>query len=159
MLVHDRTSSDAFVLLNPCPVCGAETALAEIEPHPVHVNLEIHGYESPMRVGQISGRVSPAKANAFSLSNAAGCSLGQSKAVTSCRCLSVYWSRAASNCPHARAEKKCISQTLTQFRKEVTRISGSIIAPRATMRCDLLFGQPTWRPSSQQKGAHDFGGA
>ena len=32
----------AFVL-NPCPVCGAETALAEIEPHPVHVNLEIHG--------------------------------------------------------------------------------------------------------------------
>ena len=29
----------------------------------------------------------------------------------------------------------------------------------ATMRCDLLFAQPTWRPSSQQKGAHDFGGA
>jgi hypothetical protein len=31
-------------LLNPCPVCGAETALAEIEPHPLHVNFEIHGY-------------------------------------------------------------------------------------------------------------------
>ena len=30
--------------LNPCPVCGAETALAEIEPHPLHVNFEIHGY-------------------------------------------------------------------------------------------------------------------
>ena len=35
----------AFVLLNPCPVCGAETALAEIEPHPLHVNFEIRGYE------------------------------------------------------------------------------------------------------------------
>jgi hypothetical protein len=29
---------------NPCPVCGAETDLAEIEPHPLHVNFEIHGY-------------------------------------------------------------------------------------------------------------------
>ncbi len=29
---------------NPCPVCGAETVLAEIEPHPVHVNFEIQGY-------------------------------------------------------------------------------------------------------------------
>ena len=29
---------------NPCPVCGIETALAEIEPHPLHVNFEIHGY-------------------------------------------------------------------------------------------------------------------
>jgi len=30
--------------LNPCPVCGAETALAEIEPHPLHIKFEIHGY-------------------------------------------------------------------------------------------------------------------
>jgi len=30
--------------LNPCPVCGAETTLAEIERHPLHVNFEIHGY-------------------------------------------------------------------------------------------------------------------
>ena len=30
--------------INPCPVCGAETALAEIEPHPLHVNFDIHGY-------------------------------------------------------------------------------------------------------------------
>ena len=30
--------------INPCPVCGIETALAEIEPHPLHVNFEIHGY-------------------------------------------------------------------------------------------------------------------
>ena len=30
--------------LNPCPVCGAETTLAEIEPHPLHANFEIHGY-------------------------------------------------------------------------------------------------------------------
>jgi hypothetical protein len=30
--------------INPCPVCGAETTLAEIEPHPLHANFEIHGY-------------------------------------------------------------------------------------------------------------------
>jgi hypothetical protein len=29
---------------NPCPLCGAETALAEIAPHPLHANCEIHGY-------------------------------------------------------------------------------------------------------------------
>jgi hypothetical protein len=29
---------------NPCPVCGAETALTEIEPHPLHAKFEIHGY-------------------------------------------------------------------------------------------------------------------
>jgi len=29
---------------NPCPVCGVETALAEIAPHPLHINFEIHGY-------------------------------------------------------------------------------------------------------------------
>jgi hypothetical protein len=38
---------DASLMLKPrnlCPVCGAETALAEIEPHPLHANFEIHGY-------------------------------------------------------------------------------------------------------------------
>jgi hypothetical protein len=30
--------------INPCPVCSAETSLAEIEPHPLHANFEIHGY-------------------------------------------------------------------------------------------------------------------
>jgi hypothetical protein len=30
--------------IDPCPVCGAETILAEIEPHPLHNNFEIHGY-------------------------------------------------------------------------------------------------------------------
>ena len=98
---------------------------------------------SSMRAGQISGRAPSFKASAFSLSNAAGCSFGQRKAVTSCLYLSVYWSRAALNFPHACAEEKCISQASTKSRKEVTRISGSIIAPRATMRCGLLFGQPT----------------
>jgi hypothetical protein len=42
-----RAAPDALLALkplNPCPVCGAETALAEIEPHPLHVNFEIHGY-------------------------------------------------------------------------------------------------------------------
>jgi hypothetical protein len=29
---------------DPCPVCGENIALAEIEPHPLHVNFEIHGY-------------------------------------------------------------------------------------------------------------------
>ena len=29
---------------DPCPVCGAETTLTEIEPHPLNVNLEVHGY-------------------------------------------------------------------------------------------------------------------
>jgi hypothetical protein len=38
---------DAWLMLkpkNPCPVCGAETRLAEIEPHPLHLDFEIHGY-------------------------------------------------------------------------------------------------------------------
>jgi hypothetical protein len=30
--------------LHPCPVCGAETALAEIEPHPQHIHFDIYGY-------------------------------------------------------------------------------------------------------------------
>ena len=30
--------------LNSYTVCGAETALAEIEPHPLHVNFQTHGY-------------------------------------------------------------------------------------------------------------------
>jgi hypothetical protein len=29
---------------DPCPVCGAEITLAEIEPHPLHAKFEIHGY-------------------------------------------------------------------------------------------------------------------
>jgi hypothetical protein len=41
---HSAHLSLVLNLLNPCPVCGAESALAEIQPHPVHVNLEIHGY-------------------------------------------------------------------------------------------------------------------
>jgi hypothetical protein len=39
-----QDASLMFEPRNPCPVCGAETALAEIEPHPLHVNFEIHGY-------------------------------------------------------------------------------------------------------------------
>ena len=33
-----------FQPINPCPICGAETTLAEIEPHPLHTKFEIHGY-------------------------------------------------------------------------------------------------------------------
>jgi len=36
-----------------CPVCGSETTLSEIEPHPLHVNFEIHGY--------VCGRCGPVK--------------------------------------------------------------------------------------------------
>ena len=38
---------------NACPVCGAETILAEIEPHPLHAKFEIHGY--------LCGRCGPTK--------------------------------------------------------------------------------------------------
>jgi hypothetical protein len=30
--------------VNPCPVCGIETSLLDIEPHPQHVNFDVHGY-------------------------------------------------------------------------------------------------------------------
>jgi C4-type Zn-finger protein len=39
-----KSKPTIFQPTNPCPVCGAETALAEIAPHPLHVNFEIHGY-------------------------------------------------------------------------------------------------------------------
>src|ERR1700678_4414547 len=44
MHMRFQDTSLTFAQRNPCPVCGAETALAEIEPHPLHVNFEIHGY-------------------------------------------------------------------------------------------------------------------
>jgi hypothetical protein len=39
-----RSQDASLTPSNPCPVCGAETALAVIEPHPLHVNFEVHGY-------------------------------------------------------------------------------------------------------------------
>ena len=48
----------AFALLNPCPVCGAETVLAVTEPHPLHVDFEIHGYEC-RRCGPVKSLVVP----------------------------------------------------------------------------------------------------
>ena len=53
------------------------------------------------------------------------------------------WCPAALSCRRVGAGKKCKSQASPDFREEVTRISGSIIALRATMRCGLLFGLPT----------------
>ena len=53
-----HVAPQAFVQLNPCPVCGAETALAEIEAHPLHVNFEIHGYEC-CRCGPVKSLVVP----------------------------------------------------------------------------------------------------
>jgi hypothetical protein len=42
--MHAEDGSIVFRPVNPCPICGAETALAEIESHPLHCNFEIHGY-------------------------------------------------------------------------------------------------------------------
>jgi hypothetical protein len=67
------------------------------------------------------------------------------KMVSQCQLLSVYWCPAALSCPHVGAGKKCKSQASTSFPKEATRISGSIIAPRAAIRCGLLFGLLTQR--------------
>ena len=39
-----KSKPPLFQPLNPCPVCGAETTLAESEPHPLHAKFEIHGY-------------------------------------------------------------------------------------------------------------------
>ena len=46
MAKHMRFQDASLMLKpgNPCPVCGAETTLAEIEPHPLHLDFEIHGY-------------------------------------------------------------------------------------------------------------------
>ena len=32
------------IVQNPCPICGKETALAVIEPHPTHPETELHTY-------------------------------------------------------------------------------------------------------------------
>jgi hypothetical protein len=42
MRIHE--ASLQFKPRNPCPICGVETALAEVAPHPLHANFEIHGY-------------------------------------------------------------------------------------------------------------------
>jgi hypothetical protein len=46
MRIHDVSLMRKPMLnpSHPCPVCNAETALAEIEPHPLHANFEVHGY-------------------------------------------------------------------------------------------------------------------
>ena len=46
MAKHLRFQAEPRLLnpRNPCPVCGEETVLAEVEPHPLHVKFEIHGY-------------------------------------------------------------------------------------------------------------------
>ena len=31
-------------VLEACPICGKETTLAEVEPHPTHRELELHTY-------------------------------------------------------------------------------------------------------------------
>jgi hypothetical protein len=44
MRISDISPNPMLRPSNPCPVCNGETALAEIEPHPLHANFEIHGY-------------------------------------------------------------------------------------------------------------------
>jgi len=34
-----QTSVLALEPRNPCPICGVETALAEVEPHPLHAKF------------------------------------------------------------------------------------------------------------------------
>ncbi|MBB5047109.1 hypothetical protein HNR60_001861 [Rhodopseudomonas rhenobacensis] len=29
---------------HPCPVCDTPTILAEVAPHPLHANFDVHGY-------------------------------------------------------------------------------------------------------------------
>jgi uncharacterized Zn finger protein len=29
---------------DPCPICGKETTVAEIEPHPTHPEMELHTF-------------------------------------------------------------------------------------------------------------------
>jgi hypothetical protein len=68
-------------------------------------------------------------------------------------------------CPHVGAGKKCKSQASTNSREEVTRMSGSIIALRATTRGGLLSGLPTqwtkgslsWRPHARLITGHEIG--
>ena len=33
------------IVRNPCPICGNETTLAVIEPHPTHPGTELHTYQ------------------------------------------------------------------------------------------------------------------
>jgi C4-type Zn-finger protein len=39
-----HSPNDSIRLKDPCPICGASITLAEIEPHPLQCNFEIHGY-------------------------------------------------------------------------------------------------------------------
>ncbi len=55
-------TSITFGPSDPCPVCGAETALAEIEPHPLHSNFEIHGYRCD-RCGPVKSLVVSRRGN------------------------------------------------------------------------------------------------
>jgi uncharacterized Zn finger protein len=32
------------IIQDPCPICGKETTLAVIEPHPIHPERELHTY-------------------------------------------------------------------------------------------------------------------
>jgi hypothetical protein len=48
--------SREFKSQNPCPVCGGETKLAAVEPHPLHYMFEIHGYLCE-QCGPIKSRV------------------------------------------------------------------------------------------------------
>ena len=49
-------------LQDPCPICGKETTLAVIEPHPTHPERELHTYRVPIagrsklrRIGDVMG--------------------------------------------------------------------------------------------------------
>ena len=37
-------ASTSYKPANPCPVCGTETSLLEVAPHPLNLNFDVHGY-------------------------------------------------------------------------------------------------------------------
>ena len=51
--IRQAETTNMFQPTNPCPICGAEITLAEIEPHLLHAKFEIHGY--------LCGRCGPIK--------------------------------------------------------------------------------------------------
>jgi hypothetical protein len=51
------------VVLEACPICGKETTLAVVEPHPTHPETELHTYRcadcGPVKTTSIRSRPGP----------------------------------------------------------------------------------------------------
>jgi hypothetical protein len=62
---------------NPCPICGAETTLAECVPHPLESHFEIHGYFC-RRCGPVKSLVVRAYPEARAAARRADCEIALS---------------------------------------------------------------------------------